>query len=145
MRAKTSSPHYWLMKTEPETFSFDDLLRDGKTSWDGVRNYQARNFLKECQKGDLVLIYHSVSDRETVGIAEVTEEAYPDIDPDRKGDWVKIDIKPIKKLNKPVSLKEVKEEKTLEDLLLIKQSRLSVIPVKKSHFLKILKMGETTL
>ena len=137
--------HYWLMKTEPETFSFEDLIRDKKTSWDGVRNYQARNNLKRMKNGDQVLIYHSVKRREVVGIAEVIREAYPDTTentPAEKG-WVMVDVKPIRVLKRPVTLDEIKKESALKDIALIRQSRLSVMPLLKSEFDLIKKRGES--
>ena len=134
---------YWLFKSEPTTYSFSKLIEEKKTAWDGVRNYRARNFLKECTPGDRVLFYHSVSDKAVVGIAEVTREAYPDEDPTRKGDWVKVDVKPITALKTPVTLADVKARASLKDLMLIRQSRLSVMPLKKQEFETILKMGGT--
>jgi predicted RNA-binding protein with PUA-like domain len=138
-------PSYWLMKSEPETYSYADLERDKKTGWDGVRNYQARNNLQAMKKGDLALIYHSVSDKEVVGVAEVTREAYPDPDPKRKGDWVKVDVKPKKRLKKTVTLAEIKADDRLQEMMLVTHSRLSVCPVTKPHFDRILKKAETSL
>ncbi|MBN23266.1 MAG: ubiquinol-cytochrome C reductase [Bdellovibrionaceae bacterium] len=129
------------MKTEPSTYSFDDLVREKKTSWDGVRNYQARNYLKECQKGDSVLIYHSVQQKAVVGTAEVLKEAYPDPDPSRKGDWVKVDIKPLCALKKQVELQQIKQDEKLSQIPLVTHSRLSVMPLKKVEFDRILKLG----
>src|SRR5277367_3917557 len=101
-------PSYWLLKTEPGTYSFSQLLKDGKTNWNGVRNFQARNNLKAIKKGDIVLIYHSGDDKSVVGIAKVVREAYPDPDPSKKGDWVQVDLEPVEKLGKPVALAELK-------------------------------------
>src|SRR4051812_11557433 len=100
--------HYWLLKSEPSTYSFDQLLKDKKTNWNGVRNYQARNFLKEAQVGDLALIYHSNEGKAVVGIAKVIKAAYPDLDKDAPGDWVQIDIAPVEKLETPVTLDALK-------------------------------------
>lgn len=135
-------PGYWLLKSEPSVYSFDQLVKDGKTHWNGVRNFQARNFLKEARKGDLALIYHSNEGKAVVGVAKVVAEAYPDEDPETPGDWVQIDIAPAKKLARPVTLEEIKKSAKLKDLLLIRQSRLSVMPVSKTHFELILKLGQ---
>ena len=122
--------NYWLMKTEPNAYSWDDLVKDGQTYWDGVRNYAARNFMKEMKVGDLVFIYHSVKERNVVGIAEIIKEHYqdPTTDDDR---WVAVDIKPLQKLENAVNLDQVKADKRLQDTALVKISRLSVQPVKK--------------
>jgi predicted RNA-binding protein with PUA-like domain len=134
----TKKISYWLMKTEPETFSFEQLVRDQKTFWNGVRNFQARNFLKQASVGDLVIIYHSGEERAAVGIAKVVREAYPDPDPEKPGDWVQIDVEAISQLPRPVTLSEIKEDPRFKDLLLIRQSRLSVMPVSQQHFELIL-------
>jgi predicted RNA-binding protein with PUA-like domain len=123
--------NYWLLKTEPGTFSWDDLVRDKKAMWDGVRNYQARNHLKAMKKGDLAFIYHSMVDKAVVGIAEISKEFYPD---PKDADWVALDIKPIKKLKSPVELATIKKDKKLANMVLVKNSRLSVQPVKKEEF-----------
>jgi predicted RNA-binding protein with PUA-like domain len=134
---------YWLFKTEPETYSFDELLKDGKTNWNGVRNFQARNFLMKAAKGDRALIYHSGDDKSVVGIAQVIKSAYPDPDPEQKGDWVQIDLRPVEKLDRPVPLKEIKSTTALSDLLLIKQSRLSCMPISAKHFETLVKMSRS--
>lgn len=132
---------FWLMKTEPEAFSWQQLEKDGIACWDGVRNYQARNNLMKMKLGDLVFIYHSVSDKEIVGIAKIVREYYPDpTDSDRK--WVAVDIIPEKKLRNKISLQQIKENPELENIALIKQSRLSVMPVELNEFDAILKMAE---
>jgi len=133
----------WLVKSEPSAYSWDDLVRDGKTLWDGVRNYQARNNLKAMKKGDLVLYYHSGAAPEVVGIAKVVKEAYqdPTTDDDR---WVAVDIKPAKVLKKPVPLDGIKKEKRLRNIALIKQGRLSVMPLTKEAYDLILRMGSTS-
>jgi predicted RNA-binding protein with PUA-like domain len=133
----------WLVKSEPSTYSWDDLVRDGKAFWDGVRNYQARNNLKAMRKGDPVLYYHSGAAPEVVGIAKVVKEAYqdPTTDDDR---WVAVDIKPAKVLKKPVPLDSIKKEKRLKNIALIKQGLLSVMPLTKEEYDLILRMGSTS-
>jgi len=123
--------NYWLMKTEPGTFSWDDLVRDKKAVWDGVRNFQARNNLKAMKKGDFAFIYHSMEDKAVIGIAEITREHFPD--PQDK-DWAAVEIKPVKKLKNPVNLGTIKQEKQLANMVLVKNSRLSVQPVRKEEF-----------
>ncbi|AYB31409.1 EVE domain-containing protein [Chryseolinea soli] len=131
--------NYWLMKTEPSTFSWDDLVRDKKTGWDGVRNFQARNNLKAMKKGDLAFIYHSMDDKAVVGIAKITKENYPD---PKDKDWVAVEISPEKKLKRPVTLAEVKADKRLADMVLVKSSRLSVQPVTAAEFDMIVALSE---
>lgn len=132
---------YWLVKSEPFKYSWDDLVKDGWTYWDGVRNYQARNNLRDMKKGDLVLYYHSNEGKEVVGIAKVIKEHYPDptIDDDR---WLVVDIEPVDKLNTPVTLAEIKNTKSLQKVPLITHSRLSVMPILKKDFDTIVKMGK---
>lgn len=131
---------YWLVKQEPNAYSFDDLLKDKQTYWDGVRNYQARNNLRAMRKGDEVLFYHSVEEKAVVGICKITKEAYPD--PTAPGeDWSVVDIKPVRKLKKTVTLAEIKEVPSLKDIPLIRQSRLSVMPLSKKAYETIVKMG----
>ena len=133
--------NYWLVKSEPFKYSWDDLLKDGSTYWDGVRNYQARNNLKSMEKGDLVLYYHSNEGKEVVGIARVIKEFYQD--PTTQDDrWVVVDIEPVNKLNNPVSLSDIKNDKRLEKVPLVTHSRLSVMPILKKHFETIIKMGK---
>lgn len=139
--SKPNAPSYWLLKTEPSTYSFTDLARDGKTNWNGVRNFQARNHLAQIEKGDIALIYHSGDDKAVVGIAQVAKEGYPDPDPKKPGEWVQIDIKPLKPLKSPVLLSQIKTEKSLQTLPLIKQSRLSVMPITEQHYRTLLKLG----
>lgn len=126
-----------MVKQEPESYSFDDFLRDGKTDWTGVRNYQARNNLRAMRTGDKVLFYHSVSEKSVVGLAEVSREEFPDPTDDK---WIAVEIKPLEKFAKPVNLEQIKAEKSLENIALIKQSRLSVMPLTKKEFETILKM-----
>ena len=131
---------YWLVKSEPSAYSWDDLVRDGRTDWDGVRNYQARNNLKSMKKGDLLLYYHSNEGLAIVGIARVVKEAYqdPTTDDDR---WVAVDIEPVKPLKNPVTLADIKKKKGLENIALVKQGRLSVVPITKDEYDTILKMS----
>ncbi len=130
--------NYWLVKQEPEAYSFDDLLKDGKTDWTGVRNYQARNNLREMKMGDQVLFYHSVSEKSVVGLAEISRMEFPD-PLDEK--WIAVEIKPVRKLAQPITLEQIKAVKSLENLALIKQSRLSVMPLTKKEFETIIKMS----
>jgi len=130
--------NYWLVKQEPEAYSFDDLLRDGKTDWTGVRNFQARNNLRAMQTGDKVLFYHSVSEKAIVGLAEVSREEFTDPTDEK---WIAVEIKPIEKFSKPVSLEQIKAEKSLENIALIKQSRLSVMPLTTEEFETIMKIS----
>lgn len=133
--------NYWLVKSEPESYSWDDLNKKEEDIWDGIRNYQARNFLKEMKLGEKVLFYHSGKPKEIVGIAEVSEEAFPDPnDKDEKG-WVAVKLKPLEVLSRPVTLAQIKSDDQLDDLLLLKQSRLSVMSVEKSQYDHIVKLG----
>ena len=135
---------FWIVKQEPSKYSWEQFEKDGSTYWDGVRNYQARNNLIAMNKNDLVLFYHSVIGKEIVGIARVTRESYPDptTDDDR---WVVVDLKPIKEFKIPVSLDQIKTHKELTEIALIKQSRLSVMPITKKEFLILLKLGKIKL
>ncbi len=131
--------NYWLMKTEPSTYSWDDLVRDKKTIWDGVRNYAARIHLKAMQKGDLVLIYHSMDDKAVVGTGKIRKEGFPD---PNDNEWTVVELSPEKKLKKPVTLAMVKADKRLANMVLVKNSRLSVQPVKAEEFDMILALSE---
>lgn len=136
--------NFWLVKQEPRKYSWDQLMKDGKTYWDGVRNYQARNNLKAMKKGDLVYFYHSVEGKQIVGIAKVTREYYPD--PTTTDlNWVVVDLVPFKTLKTPVSLETVKKHPGLQNTALIKQSRLSVMPLTADEHKTILQLGETKL
>ena len=130
----------WLVKQEPETYSWDDFVRAGRTDWTGVRNFQARNNLKQMKLGDRVLFYHSGTGKCVVGIAEVAKAAYPDPSADDP-QWVAVDIKPVKPLKKAVELASMRDHPKLSNLLLIKQSRLSVMPLTKDEFGTIVEMG----
>jgi len=129
--------NFWLIKQEPEKYSFDDLIKEGATDWTGVRNFQARNNLRAMKNGDKVLFYHSVSEKAVVGLAEVSREEFADPTDEK---WIAVEIKPIEKFAKFVTLDEIKSEKELENIALIKQSRLSVIPLMKNEFEMILKL-----
>lgn len=133
---------FWLVKQEPSKYSWEELLKDKATYWDGVRNYQARNNLQAMKKGDQVLFYHSVVGKQIMGIARVTRESYPDPTTDDPA-WVVVDIKPIKSLIIPVTLEQIKAHPKLKEISLIKQSRLSVMPVTQSEFKIILGLGKT--
>jgi len=134
--------NFWLVKQEPSKYNWDQFVKDKKTYWDGVRNYQARNNLKSMKKGDLALFYHSVKGKEVKGIAKIIREHYPDptTDDDR---WVVVDLKPVKPLNQPVALEDIKQNSQLREISLIKQSRLSVMQLTITEFKTILKMGKT--
>jgi predicted RNA-binding protein with PUA-like domain len=133
---------YWLLKTEPSAYSFDDLLRDGTTLWSGVRNYQARNILRdEMKRGDRALIYHSSADPTAViGVAEVVREGHPE---PGETDWFQVELKALQKLPRPVTLAEIRKTPALKEMLLIRRGmRLSVQPVTKAQYEAILKLGE---
>ena len=134
------SKNYWLLKSEPNTWSWDDQVKSKIDMWDGVRNYQARNNLMKMKKKDLCFFYHSISEKSIVGIVEVIKEHYPD-PTDKKNKFVVVDVKAIKKLKHPVSLEEIKNNKKLKNIALIKQSRLSVMPVTKTEWNEILKIS----
>ena len=131
---------YWLLKSEPDAWSWDNQVKEGASMWDGVRNYQARNNLKEMKKNDLCFFYHSVTERSIVGIVKVVKEYYPD-PTDKTGRFVVVDVKAIKKLKEPVSLDQIKENSKLQDIALVKQSRLSVMPLKKTEWDIIIKLS----
>ena len=131
---------HWLVKSEPFKYSWEKFNEEGRTFWDGVRNYQARNNLREMKEGDLVLWYHSNEGKNVVGIAKVVKEAYQDPTTDDKN-WVVVDLVPVQALDKPVSLEQIKAEESLKDISLVRQGRLSVMPLKATEFDKILEMG----
>ena len=135
---------YWLAKSEPFQYSRDDLVRDGTTFWDGVRNAQARNNLAAMKKGDQVLYYHSNEGKQVVGVAKVVREAYPDPTTDDER-WVVVDLAPVKALARPVTLAEIKADRALAEIPLVKQSRLSVLPLERRAFERILSKGGTKL
>ncbi len=132
--------NHWLVKSEPFKYSWEQFIKDGRTFWDGVRNYQARNNLKAMKEGDLVLFYHSNEGKQVVGVAKVVKEYYQDpttTDPN----WVVVDLAPLAPLKHPVSLAQIKEEESLKDISLVRQGRLSVMQLKAEEFDKILEMG----
>lgn len=133
---------YWLMKSEPGTWSWADQVKAGAAEWDGVRNYQAANNMKAMEIGDLVFFYHSVNEKQVVGIAEVVKEYYPD-PTDASGRFGMVDIKAIRPMVKPVTLADIKAEPKLSDLALVRQSRLSVLPVSAAEWKVICAMGDT--
>ena len=131
---------YWLIKSEPFKYSWDQFVKDGRTYWDGVRNYAARNNLKAMKKGDQLFFYHSNEGLEIVGIAEVVKEHYQDPTTD-DDTWVVVDVKPVKKLKKPVSLKQLKKDDRLQNMDLLRLGRLSVGQVKEEEWSIILEMS----
>lgn len=135
-----NKPQHWLVKSEPFKYSWEKFNEEGRTFWDGVRNYQARNNLREMKEGDLVLWYHSNEGKNVVGIAKVVKESYQDPTTDDKN-WVVVDLVPVQALDKPVSLEQIKAEESLKDISLVRQGRLSVMPLKATEFDKILEMG----
>ncbi len=132
---------YWLIKSEPFKYSWEQLQKDKKTFWDGVRNYAARNFLREMKKGDLAFFYHSNEGKEIVGIVKIVKEAYPDPTTE-DANWVAVDVSPVKALKRSVSLAEIKAEKALNDMALVKLTRLSVQPVTDKEWDYILQLAE---
>ena len=131
---------YWLLKSEPDAWSWENQVKEGASMWDGVRNYQARNNLKEMKKNDLCFFYHSVTEKSIVGIVKVVKEYYPD-PTDITDRFVVVDVKATKKLKNSVSLDRIKENSKLKDIALVKQSRLSVMPLKKTEWDTIIKMS----
>lgn len=135
---------YWLLKTEPAVYSWEHLAKDGETSWEGVRNYQARNNLRLMKVGDRAFIYHSGEDKEIRGICEIVREAFPDPSAS-EGDWVSVGIKAVKEVGRPLSLEEIRNTHGLSVMPLVTQSRLSVQPVTEDQWNAILKYTKTTL
>ena len=131
---------HWLIKSEPGTYSWDDIVRDRRTRWDGVRNFQARNNLRAMQPGDLALFYHSVNERSIPGVARVASAPYPDPTA-KEGDWSVVDVEPAFPLREPVTLERIKQERGLRGMVLLKQSRLSVQSVEKGEFDAIVAIG----
>ncbi|MGK6354790.1 EVE domain-containing protein [Sphingomonas sp. DT-207] len=130
---------YWILRSEPDAYSWDDLVRDGATEWNGVRNYTARNFLKEMQPGDRALFYHSNTEKAAVGVMEITRAWQPDGD---DGKWASVAVKPVEKLAKPVTLADIKAEPRLAHIEMVRQSRLSVTPVRDTEWAVLLEMGQ---
>ncbi len=136
--------NYWLVKSEPETYSWQQLEKDGIIRWDGVRNFQARNNLKGMKKGDMLLFYHSINQKQVVGIAKVQKEHYPDPTTNDVR-WVAVDIEPVRPLKNTVTLPKIKHDQRLENIALLKQSRLSVMPLSKEEFDAIVELGNTLM
>ena len=138
-------PGYWLIKSEPDVYSYAQLVRDKRTAWSGVRSFEARNNLRGMKVGDLCLYYHSITDKAVVGVARVIGEAYTDPTADDGGDWSAVDMAPLAALAQPVTLAAVKADKLLNDNMLVKKSRVSVVPFSRPHFDRILALGKTKL
>jgi predicted RNA-binding protein with PUA-like domain len=132
--------NYWLVKTEPDGYSWDNLVKDKKTVWDGVRNFQARSHLKKMEKGDIVFIYHTGDEKAIIGLAQVTKPAFPD---PKDPAWAVIELAAQKALKKPISLAQIKSDKRLSDMVLVRASRLSVQPVKPAEYDLIIGLSET--
>ena len=129
---------YWMLRSEPDAYSWDDLVRDGATEWNGVRNYTARNFIKEMQPGDRAFFYHSNTEKAAVGVMEITRAWQPDGD---DGNWASVAVKPVEKLANPVTLAAIKVEPRLKALEMLRQSRLSVSPIRDDEWKVLLEMG----
>ncbi|HXT40203.1 MAG TPA: EVE domain-containing protein [Candidatus Angelobacter sp.] len=138
------SKSHWLVKQEPETYSWDNFMKDGGTAWTGVRSFAARINLRAMKKGDRVFYYHSVSEKQIVGVARVAKEAYPDPTA-AEGDWVCVDLAPVKALKKPVSLEVIKKDTILKDMPLVRISRLSVAPLSEAQFNRVLELAGTAI
>ena len=137
---KSAAPRHWLVKSEPEAYAWTDLVRDGRTAWTGVRNYQARIHLNTMQSGDRVLFYESVTTKAVVGLTEVTRAAFPDTTADEPG-WVAVELKAVGPFAHPVTLARIKAEPALATIALLRQSRLSVLPLTREEFGCIVKLG----
>lgn len=135
---------YWLLKTEPEEYSWDRLVSDKRGTWDGVRNFSARNHMRLMKQGDYALFYHTGKAKEVVGVAEIVREHYPDPTA-TQGDFSAVDVRPVQALSAPVTLQRVKAEPSLSEMVLVRRARLSVQPVLATEFKKILSMGKTKL
>ena len=136
--------NYWLVKSEPEAYAWATLTKEGRTAWTGVRNFQARNNLRAMKKSDVVCFYHSVTDRQIVGLARVAKEFYPDATAD-EGDWSCVDLAPLKPLDKPVGLETIKTDAILREMALVKQSRLSVTRLTEAQFCRVLELAGTSI
>jgi predicted RNA-binding protein with PUA-like domain len=136
--------NYWLVKSEPDAYAWATFVKDGKTAWTGVRNFAARLNLRAMKRGDVVFFYHSNVGKEVVGVAQVMKEAYPDATAE-EADWSCVDLKPLKALALPVTLEQIKADAVLQEMALVKQSRLSVMPVTVGQAERLLKLGETKL
>lgn len=140
-KPRTMKKQYWLVKQEPETYAWATFVADGQTVWDGVRNFQARNNLKAMQAGDAVLFYASMDPRQVMGIAEVAQTAFPDPTVPADEGWVAVKLRAVRALRQPVTLATIKADKALADIALIRQSRLSVMPLLRAEFDRIVKLG----
>jgi len=136
--------NYWLVKSEPESYSWDTFVKEKRAAWTGVRNFQARNNLRAMKRGDLVFFYHSVSEKQIVGIARVEKEAYADATA-KEGDWSCVDLVPVKALVKPVTLEQIKSDKVLAEMPLVRLSRISVTPLNEAQFKRVLALAQTKL
>jgi len=134
--------NYWLAKSEPEAYSWEQLVKEGRTAWTGVRNFAARNNLRAMKKNDLVFFYHSGEEKSAVGLARVEKEFYADPTAE-EGDWSCVDLAPVKGLKKPVTLAQIKGDKILREMVLVRQSRLSVSPLTKEQFERMMELAET--
>jgi len=134
--------NYWLVKQEPEDYSWSDFLKDGKTAWTGVRSFPARKNLRGMKAGDLVFFYHSGGTKSVVGLARVAKEAYPDPTAGPE-DWSAVDLMPVKPLAKPVTLSQIRADGIMKEMVLVRQSRLSVMPVTGGQFMRLLELAET--
>jgi predicted RNA-binding protein with PUA-like domain len=134
---------WWLIKSEPHVYSFTQLVKEGVTSWSGVRNFEARNNLRAMKKGDLALYYHSNVGKEVVGVARVKREAYRDPTSPKDEDWATVDVEAVKALTAPVTLGVIKQSAKLKQMALVKKARISVVPVTKLEFNEVLRMGKT--
>ena len=144
MPARTSSPAFWMVKQEPDSYPWSQFVSDGRAAWTGVRNFLARNNLREMQKGDLVFYYHSVTGKEVVGVGRVITTHYPDPTA-TEGDWSAVDLAPLKALKQPVSLAVIKADEVFRDFALVRQSRLSVLKVTPGEAGHLLRLGQTKL
>ncbi|TGE22881.1 EVE domain-containing protein [Hymenobacter metallicola] len=133
--------NYWLVKSEPSAYSWQNFTQDGRTDWTGVRNFQARNYLQQMQPGDLVLFYHSVTEKTVVGIAEVSQAAAPDATAEAGSGWVAVELRPQQALARPVRLEQIKQDSRLGQIGLLRQSRLSVMPLRAEEFDVLLELG----
>jgi predicted RNA-binding protein with PUA-like domain len=140
--AKRSS---WLVKSEPSVYPWSKLVEDGRTIWDGVRNFEARNNLRAMKKGDLLLYYHSNEGKEIVGVARVAKEAYPDPTAEPGEDWSVVDVEPVKALSRPIGLAELKAHPKLSKMQLVKRSRISVTPLAEEELREVLRLTRTKL
>jgi predicted RNA-binding protein with PUA-like domain len=136
--------NYWLVKQEPEDYSWSNFVKDGRTAWTGVRSFAARKNLRAMKSGDLVFFYHSGETKSVVGLAHIAREAYPDPTAEEE-DWTAVDLIPVKPLVEPVTLSQIKADRGLKEMVLVKQSRLSVQPVTGSQFTRLLELSATTI